>query len=316
MDTSQVSDFIHKITLKHMTLEIDPTRFLREDYPEAHIDLAIFLVQQYYVQIMAVTDVHAKDRQQNSLDKAKWFAAKRLTQDLHALVDRSTTFILDEAERTRWFSSKIFNYDTLTQLLASMYDMEDPKHIGSSTWYDWRTVIQTMLPLARRFNIDTGELMASSMQVKKLRAACPIFTHLQEKLDAGVITPEVAAELMTEVIHEVADPRVSGAMIDRKSDEIRGKVIKSPEALSGFIYITPDGGEWLVIPTDGDPVKRRTVQLGLNNRVNFEMKSLSELLSAVAEMIKSERLKELQANENAIEVSLPDERRVFVRDPA
>lgn len=274
MRDNQVSGAFTLVTMEDMSKEIDITHALVDEYPGAEIDLAVFLVQGYFKRIVEKLGPDDKMLLGRALAYAKWYANRRLTQDLHDLIDRSTMFMLNEAENSGWYRE--LEYDNLTEFLASIYESKE----GMTEAYDWRFIVEKLVPAAEQAGVPIQTMMGASLQVKKLRGLVPATRELFARQEAKAIPPEEAQETLTNWLKEVANPKVTFSCFKEDIDAWRGRSVDRAPAVQGYQILMPDGRWWVVVPTGGD-AELAMVQQALRTRVDIKISNLSWLVKWV-----------------------------------
>lgn len=283
MDTTTLIQEVDNITLAHMGMEIDIDELLLEDYMGAERHLAVALVQGYYKRYLVTLGKDANTSlKQRALVNSKWQATTRLTQELPGLVERATVFVLDEAERTGWYRD--LEFDSLQELLASIYDDTEER---SSAHYDFRFIVETLLPAAKSFGIDTAYLMGASVQTKKLRGTVPHARNLLEQNKTGKLSDQDVTKALNWMFGIVSDPKVSYTEMKEQFNVFEGKVISRDDPLTGYKMIVTGGQMWYVVVVDEDR-KGSMLEQALRNRVDFELTGMDFLLHSVTAMFKKE----------------------------
>jgi|SRR3972149_3441611 len=286
-------------------IEVDMDKVLRNDYESSHVDFAVAIVRAHYRGYVAnINAVFLREHpgeeppdltralKHRALLYAKFGAHTWLIQHAHDLVDRSTTWLLDEAERTGWYRTDYFTWDKLSEMLADIIDAQTE---GATQAYDWNTIATKILPAARQFGISPGLLLAATGQVGKLREMAPAYNELEQRMQAGHVTVEEGKERLEWMLTMAADRKISRAQMKEQLNVWRGRVVESIEPLAGWKIIVPSGDhleEVFVIPTDGAQITSRMIENGLRNRVTFTAIGLEGGLRLMTDLIKSKRKEE------------------------
>lgn len=277
MTTEQILNSVRHIKLGMMEAQVDVNRLLTEDYPGAEYDLALVLVQNYYKPL--ATKIDTVDMKERALSYAKWHATKRLTQELPGLVERSTMLILQEAQETGWYYD--LEYETLEEVLASIY--EDKQ--GMDEAYDWKFILDKLVPVAESAGIPAGMLAEASLQVKKLRGIVPAARELFHRMENDVITTTEAQETLHIWLEQVVDKTISYSTLKETTDVWRGRSVGRKKEVDGFKLMMPDGHWWAVIPTNGDG-ELAMLEQALRNRVRFDIRDVGWLAKSVVGVMK------------------------------
>lgn len=278
---------MEEITLAHMEIPVDRNALLLYDYPGAEREFALAIVQGYYSRFLEDLGKEATNHyyMEKALRHSKYLAVKRVTTELHDLVDRTGTFLLDEAARTRWFSHDDFaGWDTVEDLLASMADATEE---GSSTYYDMSFIAEKLLPVARTMGIDPGNIINASLQTRKLRAMVPAARMTLNQLESELITPGEAREAISWMFEVVANPRISKSTAQEQFDVYRGKRVQQLEKIPSFKVHMPGGAVWFVVPTHSGP-EMRTIEMALGKTVDARLMDLGELSSLLRRKLRGE----------------------------
>lgn len=286
VDVEAVKSHVDELTLMDMAAKINTTHVLLDDYPQVHIELSIRIVQGYYRRIIKDLgeDAAHQEHKKRALDTAKWFAINRLTTQFHDIIDRSTFYMLTEAEQTGWYRSDWFGHDELQELLASIYDATEE---GSSTWYDWRFIVEQLVPACERFGIPPGDLMSASCQIRKIRSMVKDARTILERHANKVITDEEAEAGLKFMLDLAKDPKVSISRMREAVDKWQGRSIDRPEAIDSKKFMIPGGNTWYIIETTS-AVEERMIEQALRNRADFKLTDLGWMVERVRKMVKGE----------------------------
>jgi hypothetical protein len=275
---------IERLELHHMQMEIDTEKLLLDDYPDAHVHLAVRITQGFYERMLE--DLPSQDyrHKMRALAHAKWFAINRLTTQMKDLVDRSVVYMLAEAEESGWYrNEKWLGYDNMTEFLSSFYEEAEEE---SSKWYDWKFIVEQVLPAAQRFGISPSEIMKASYNIKKIRGMVPTAKNLLAAHEANRVETQDAEAGLAWMIEMAADPKVTyRSMKDRLNRYEGKKIIGRPDPVVGQKYMTPDNKLLYVIEVEGN-VMERVIEMALKNRVDFNLTELGSLFDHVRGMIK------------------------------
>ncbi len=286
VDVEAVKSHVDELTLLDMTATINTTRVLLDDYPSVHTDLSIRIVQGYYRRIMKDLgeDGAHQEHKKRALDTAKWFAINRLTTQFHDIIDRSTFYMLTEAEQTGWYRSDWFGHDELQELLASIYDATEEK---SSAWYDWRFIVEQLVPACERFGIPPGDLMSASCQIRKIRSMVKDARIILERHANKAITDEEAEAGLKFMLDLAKNPKVSISHMREKVDAWQGRSIERPEPIDSKKFMIPGGNTWFVIETNS-AIEERMIEMALKNRASFKLTDLGWVVEEIRKMMKGE----------------------------
>lgn len=283
IDKLAVLEEVGQLTTTHMSMKINIEKLLLDDYPNAHLELAILLTQGYYNRIQQEHDGDTSPPYQaRALDRAKWFTINRLTTHFPALIERSTLFMLTDAEESGWYRSDWFGYSDLTELLSSFSDAAEE---GTTTWYDWNFIVTKMLPACEMFGVPASDIMSASCQVKKLRGAVPATRDILKRNEAGALTDKQARNDLKWLMGVVGDPQVTYSSMREEVDFYQGKLLNRVNPTAGEKYILPDGRTLFVIEVT-DMIGERTIEQALNNRVNFKLEDLGKLFRRTSRLMK------------------------------
>lgn len=286
-DVEALRKQIENLELKHMEFEVDKDRLLLDDYPEAHIHLSIAITQGFYERIKE--DLPSEDFKhlERALAHAKWFAINRLATEMGDLIDRSVVYMLSEAEETGWYrKSEWLGYNDLSDFLGSFVEQAEEE---SSKWYDWKFIVEQLLPAANKFGISPGDIMSASYQIKKIRGMVTTARRLLAQHEANRISDKKAEAGLAWMIDMVRDTRVSYKQMKDKLNRYEGKVITGrPDPIQGYKFMTPDNRIFYAIRVE-TRIQERMVEMALKNRVKFPLTDLGVLFDIVNRMIKSKR---------------------------
>lgn len=285
LDQEILLQTIEGIGLEHMDIDIDVSHVLLDDYPNAHFEFALLLVQGYYERYREqLGDNPPKAYLLRSLDYSKFYAVQRVTKDFHNLVDRTITYLLDDADRTGWFRSDYFGHDSLIELLASIAD----EHTNTNEFYDWDFIVTKLLPMARTAGVDPTSVMSASVQVRKMRSAVPAGRMIAEQLEKGVIDHKVAEESVRWLFGVVSNPRISARAAQAEFDKFRGKKLQRLDPLQARRVFLPGGKSWIIVNCDNQ-TEEITIERALGKLVDMHMSDMTEIARSLAEMLKGNR---------------------------
>lgn len=293
IDDKQVTDIVKNlgyITVKHMSLSIDINRLFLEDYPSAEKDLCVYLVQGYYNKIAGVTGRElSTDEKERALIYAKYNATRRLTTELKGLVDRSTLFILVDAQTTGWHQA--MEYDNIVELLSSIMEEKE----GMDEAYDWRFIVEKLIPAVMQAQIPVDTIVNASLNVKKLRGLVPAARELLERQGKNEITPDEAKVVLNDWLVKTANPTISYPALHEELNDWRNKVVRQSGPLQGYKVMMPDGKILIVIQAESDR-EVSMVEQALKNRVDISVAGFDWIQEQVVSQMKESRLHELINN--------------------
>lgn len=278
------------ITLEDMAVEVNLERIMLEDYDSVERDLALFLVQGYFRQF--VIDAGGKLNragQEKALIIAKWHATRRLASEsdgLSGLVERSKLFMLNDAEHTGWHH--YMEYEDVAELLASILEGKE----GSAEAYDWKFVVEQLLPAAQKAEIPAKWLYSASLNVKKLRGMVPAARELLKRQQENEIPSKEAEQTLKNWLGKTVDPNVSFSGLHEELNQWRGLSVNRKEPLQGHQIMMPDGNYVIVIETTSDR-DVSMVEQALKNRVNLQLTGFDLLQAMVIGQTKRHRLETL-----------------------
>lgn len=286
-DIAALKEQIESLELHHMEIPIDQEKLLLDDYPEAHVHLSVAITQGFFRRIKEDLPSHDHKFLERALAHAKWFAINRLASEMHDLIDRSVLFMLTEAENTGWYRKEEWlGYQDLSELLSSTFEQTEEE---TSSWYDWKFIVEQLVPAADKFGISPGDIMSASYQVKKLRGMVTTARSLLSKHEANRIDTKDAEAGLAWMLDLVKDPQVSYSSMKDRLNRYEGKIIAGrPEPINAHKFMTPDNKIYYTIEVT-DRVTERMIEQALKNRVTFTLTSLGDLFDKVGGMIKSNR---------------------------
>ena len=284
---NKIVSSLESITVAHMLLPIDINRLILNDYPNAERDLCIYLVQGYYKKFEenAGRPLRSSEKER-ALIYAKYDATRRLTTELKGLIDRSTLYILVDAQTTGWHQA--MEYDNIVELLSSILEGKE----GLEEAYDWKFIVEKLIPAACAAQIPVNVVVNASLNVKKLRGMVPAARELLSKQELEQITPEEAKETLHDWLTKTASPTVSYAEFHEELNGWRNKSARQKEIIQGYKFIMPDGKSMMVIPLDSDR-DMTMIEQALKNRVEFHLTGFDWIQNQVLPQTKEQRLQHL-----------------------
>lgn len=300
MNTEQIVKEVKSITLAHMEMDIDTEKLFLDDYPGAERHLAVYLVQGYYRRYLNGLGDNPKQVYLNkALTHSKWFTINRLTQELPGLIERTTVFMLDEAEREGWFAD--MEYENVSELLASMYDDSEA---SASEHSDYSFIVNTLIPTARSFNIDTDKVMGASVQTKKLRGMVPHVRELLHRQETSLISAEETAATLKWMFSQVADTDISYLQMKDAFNEWHGKTKEMDKPLLGYQMIVSGEETWMLVPVHSEK-ERAMVEQALRNRVDFRLTGMDTALKMITDLFKKDGNNEYVHNSEFVLATVP-----------
>lgn len=284
---NKIVSSLESITVAHMLLPIDINRLILNDYPNAERDLCIYLVQGYYKKFEenAGRPLRSSEKER-ALIYAKYDATRRLTTELKGLIDRSTLYILVDAQTTGWHQA--MEYDNIVELLSSILEGKE----GLEEAYDWKFIVEKLIPAACAAQIPVNVVVNASLNVKKLRGMVPAARELLSKQELEQITPEEAKETLHDWLTKTASPTVSYAEFHEELNGWRNKTARQKQVIQGYKFIMPDGKSMMVIPLDSDR-DMTMIEQALKNRVEFHLTGFDWIQNQVLPQTKEQRLQHL-----------------------
>lgn len=267
-DIDKISKAMDFITMADMKKKINIQRIIMEDYDGSERDLALFLVQGFFNHMLSTS---GGDMNRHGLEKSlaysKWFATKRLSSEkdgLNGLIERGKMYLLNDAENTGWHH--ILEYDDVAELLASI--LEDKE--GMTEAYDWKFIVEQLVPAAEKAEISPDIVMGASLNVKKMRGIVPAARELLRKQENEEVELEEAEETLKGWLRKAVDPNVSYTGLREELDEWRGKANKAKEPIKGYRIMMPSGNWALFIETENDR-DVSMIEQALKNRVDISI---------------------------------------------
>lgn len=279
---------IDNITLLHMGIEIDLNRLLTEDYPNAHIDFAILLIQKnYFRYIKEIEKVsngssipqYLKER---AFLYSKLSATNWLVRHSKELMERSTAFLLEEAERTGWYRTDYFGYDTLLDFLASLSDAQEE---GTSNAYYWNAFVTKVVPAAEKADIAPGQLLASSAQARKMHWLVTVYNNIERYMKTGAMTADQGEKEFVKFVEMAASSKVTSLEFEDNVEKWRGRKTKTPEPIVGYNCILGQDGKGLIIIETGNGVDSSMVTNSLRNKVVLETVGVKKIIKLLTELL-------------------------------
>ena len=304
-----VNDLVEKmdfISLVDMETYVPIDKMLLVDYEGAAKDLCIFLVQGNFKHIIyeagGKMDTRGKEQ---ALIMAKWQATKRLTTDegLKGLIEKGILYILEDAQKTGWHNA--LEYDNIAELLASMLEGKE----GKDEAYDWKFIIEQLMPAAERAEIAPKDIWAASRSIKKIRGIVPAARELLDKQSRDEIDPKEAEATLKGWIAKTVDENVTYEGLREELDEWRGKSVRRGVPLIGYKIMMPEGYFMLAIPTETDR-DVAIIEQALRNRVDIRLTGFDWLQGQVLGQTKSHRLAREHEQELVDEMRLEMQREV------
>lgn len=278
---------LENITVAHMLLPIDINKLMLDDYPNAEKDLCIYLVQGYYKKFeKSVGRALKQSERERALIYAKYDATRRLTTELKGLVDRSTLYILVDAQTTGWHQA--MEYENIVELLASILEGKE----GMEEAYDWKFIVEKLMPAVMAAQIPVDTVVNASLNIKKLRGLVPAARELLNKQELNQISPEQAKETLNDWLTKTASPNVSYAELHEELNEWRNKDAKQRGVIEGYKVIMPNGKSIMIIPLDSDR-DMAMIEQALKNKVSFDFTGFDWIQQQVLPISKEQRLHQL-----------------------
>lgn len=266
--------------MTHMNMEIDIGEILRVHHPKAPELIAIYVVQQFYNQIVSKLGEGADKRlYRRALDQAKFFAMQRLPE-LKSETEAALLYLLDEAERTGWFHSDFIGFDSLEELVLATVD---PESTSKGEVSDLNFIAKETIPAARSFGIEADTLFAANLQVKKLRGSVPIQRQILNDLAMGDKTEEEAQAEFKQVIEWVADPNITYTQFETNIG--KREPAERLRAINVYDVSIPGGESWFLVPVNTE-TDRRIIEKMLNGRMNRKLRTLPWLVEKIQGLIR------------------------------
>lgn len=290
INEKQVTEIVKNlgyITVANMLSAIDIDKLILNDYPNAEKDLCVYLVQGYYKKIVENTGRELTGgEKERALIYAKYSATRRLTTELKGLVDRSTLFILVDAQTTGWHQA--MEYDDIAELLASIVEGKE----GMDEAYDWKFIVEKLIPAVAAAQIPVDVIVNASLNVKKLRGLVPAARELLDKQGRDQISQDEAKETLNNWLVKAASPTVSYTELHEELNEWRNKSVKHNGPIKGYKIMMPNGKFLVAIPTESDR-DLAMIEQALKNRVDICLTGFDWIQEQVLAQTKEHRLHQL-----------------------
>jgi len=272
------NNVIDSIQMVDMDKEIKTSRILLDDYDGIERDLCIILVQGYFRNILNTTDPEMNSYgKQKAFVYAKWFTTRRLSSEqngLHGLVERSKMYMLNDAQTTGWHHA--LEYEDVSELLASILEGKE----GKNEAYDWKFIVEQLIPAAEKVGINPNEIMAASTNVKKMRGLVPAARQLIDKQEKEEVTLEEAEAILRSWIQKTMDPNVTYDGFREELNQWRGIILGRQEPILGYKMIMPNNKWAVYIETQSDK-DLAIIEQALKNRVTLTITGFDYLQQAV-----------------------------------
>lgn len=294
--TEAVKEYIETIQLYQVDGDtIDISDIITDDGPQAHIKFAQYIIQVQYRKIVQSIVRHdhkepTRAMKERALLYARHAAMSWLLKDGKGLIDRTTAFLMEEAERTGWFRSDYFSWDNIEEFVASCVDQTED---DSSEHWAWLTFAKKIVPAAKAAGIETGLLMSSSLQIKKLRhSLVPAWNELEERMKTGAVSEQKGEQDFRWMLELAANPTITYPQMKDEVDTWRGITPKLPEPLTGLSVLVNDT-ETLYLVVSRNRVEAHLVENALRNKANFEVVGLKSFIKLTSKLIGAERMERL-----------------------
>lgn len=287
VNLDKIKESMEFIGLADMQIPIDANKILIDDYEGVERDLCILLVQGYFKSILSDkgNDLN-KYGQIRALNYAKWYATRRLSSEsggLSGLVERSKLFMLNDAEKTGWHHD--LEYNDVSELLASILEGKE----GSAEAYDWKFIVEQLLPAAEHAGIPANDIMRASVNVRKIRWLVPPARELIRRQEEENMPLEEAEETLKDWIGKVVDDNVTSPAFREELNRWRGLIMNKKEPLRGYKIMQPNGKFMICIPTESDR-EVAMIEQALKNRVDISITGFDWLQEKVIGETKAFRL--------------------------
>lgn len=288
VDLNKAIEKLQFITLTDLNQEINIGRILLDDYDGIERDLCLFLIQGYFNEILKDTGEMNRHGREKAFAYAKWYATRRLSSEkegLTGVIERGKLYMLNDAEKTGWHHA--LEYDDVAELLASILEGKE----GSDEAYDWKFIVEQLMPAAEHADIPADMIMKASLNVRKIRGMVPAARELLRRQEAEDIDSQEAEDTLKDWLKKAIDPNVTSTGFREELNEWRGLSIKRQEPLIGYQIIMPDGKEMICIETENGR-DSAMIEQALRNRVELKITGFDWLQYKVLGQTKSFRLEQ------------------------
>lgn len=269
---------MESISIADMKKEINIRRIIMGDYDGSERDLCLFLIQGFYNEMLSTS---GGNMNRHGLEKAfaysKWFATKRLSSDkdgLLGLIERGKLFMFNDAEHTGWHH--ILEYEDVAELLASI--LEDKE--GMDEAYDWKFIVEQLMPAAEKAEIPANMVMEASLNVKKIRGLVPAARELLRKQEEDEIPLEEAEQTLKGWLKKTVDPNTSYTGLKEELNSWRGIVNRNKQPITGYKIMMPNG-KWAVFIESENDRDMPMIEQALKNRVDIRITGFDYLQSKI-----------------------------------
>lgn len=266
VDLDKAIENLQFITITDLNREVNIGRILLDDYDGIERDLCLFLVQGFFNEIIKDTGEMNRHGTEKALAYAKWYATRRLSSEkegLSGVIERSKLYMLNDAERTGWHHA--LEYDDVAELLASILEGKE----GSDEAYDWKFIVEQLMPAAEHADIPADMIMRASLNVRKIRGMVPAARELLKRQQNDELGMEEAENTLKGWLQKAVDQNVSSAGFKEELNEWRGLSVNRKEPIAGYRIIQPNGKPILCIELDDDG-QATMIEQALRNRVNIQ----------------------------------------------
>ncbi|MGC9384730.1 MAG: hypothetical protein ACP5D6_09045 [Kosmotogaceae bacterium] len=286
VDLDKAIEKLQFITIADLNKEINIGRILLDDYDGIERDLCLFLVQGYFDEILKDTGEMNRHGTEKALVYAKWYATRRLSSEkegLSGVVERSKLYMLNDAEKTGWHHA--LEYNDVAELLASILEGKE----GSDEAYDWKFIVEQLMPAAEHANIPADTVMRASLNVRKIRGMVPAARELLKRQKNDELDTKEAENTLKGWLEKAVDQNVTSAGFKEELDQWRGLSVNRKDPITGYRIIQPNGKPILCIELDGDG-QATMIEQALRNRVNIQNTGWDWLQSKVLSQTNTYKL--------------------------
>jgi len=267
---------VEALSLADMQIKVDLPKVLRTPGPGRYKALALAYVQAYYWQM---ADLLGKEAHHSYYRQALVKAQFMVVRDAPTLIkdiEAGLIWLLDGANREGWFTE--LEYDDIEDMMVNAWEASDER---TSTWRDYRTIVQIILPEAEKMGIPVPTLLNASQQIKKLRRSIP---EIRDVI-YGSESSDTKRARMQYILEKAADPKITSGEFEKSMEQFQRRTYKAPEPINSWAFMLPGGKIWFVIPAE-DQIEARAIQIVLERLGEVRDTPLPVLIEQVLSFMK------------------------------
>jgi len=205
------------------------------------------------------------------------------TKELTQTTERAFVFQLYEADRKGWFRYLPGELDSIEELLATMVDELEE---GTSKYYDFKFIIDTIMPILRKAGAKPEDVWGLSTSISKARAAVPVIRGLLKDIPEDGQPSKKTTDAILGIAQKISNPAITFRPFREEMGKMRGRTKSTLVPIQGEKFHMPNNEQWILIKAPSETYVR-AIETGLKGVIpQFDVKDAFGLITQLTDLVK------------------------------